>query len=390
MRGRDGRRAPWRRKAAIKARRPDLPVGLSLAIVDDVVVGDDPTVRDRKRAEVYERWLELARDDDFIGVQNYERIALRRPTARCRRPRARRERRWARRSSRSRWRGAVRYAHEATGVPVLVTEHGMSTDDDTQRAAFIEPSLAGLLDVIDEGVPVLGYCHWTLMDNFEWIFGYGHQLGLHEVDRETFVRTAEAERRRVRSDRSCPRGALNESGARAMRLTHFGHACVLVETDSTRVLIDPGTLSEGYVALSDLDAVLITHQHGDHLDLDQLPLLLSANTGATLYVDTDSAPLVIERGLTPEVVVPGDSLRAGGSTIEVRGGSTSRCSATSRAARMPRTSSTTERCFTPGTCSPCQVVTSTCWHSASGPWLRLSTFHRLRQGHRPAHCCAGA
>ena len=61
-------------RAAIKARRPELPVGFSLAIMDDVVVGDDPSVRDRKRAEVYERWLELARDDDFLGVQNYERM----------------------------------------------------------------------------------------------------------------------------------------------------------------------------------------------------------------------------------------------------------------------------------------------------------------------------
>ena len=89
--------------AAIKARRPDLPVGLSLAIVDDVVVGDDASVRDRKRAEVYERWLELARDDDFVGVQNYERIpydgARRRPAA----GRRRRSTRWAARSSRSPW-----------------------------------------------------------------------------------------------------------------------------------------------------------------------------------------------------------------------------------------------------------------------------------------------
>jgi beta-glucosidase len=61
-------------RAAIKARRPDLPVGLSVAIVDDVAVGDDTSVRDRKRAEVYDRWLRLARDDDFVGVQNYERI----------------------------------------------------------------------------------------------------------------------------------------------------------------------------------------------------------------------------------------------------------------------------------------------------------------------------
>jgi len=173
---------------AIRTRRPDLPVGLSLAIVDDVVVGDDPSVRDRKRAEVYERWLELAKDDDFIGVQNYERIpydgdgqvppsegaevndmgSVIEPLSLG---------------------GAARYAHEATGVPVLITEHGMDTADDRQRAAFIEPSLAGLLDVMADGVPVAGYCHWTLMDNFEWVFGYGHQLGLHEVDRETFERT---------------------------------------------------------------------------------------------------------------------------------------------------------------------------------------------------------
>ena len=42
---------------------------------------------------------------------------------------------------------------------------------------------------IDDGVPVIGYLHWTLLDNFEWIFGYAHELGLHAVDRETFART---------------------------------------------------------------------------------------------------------------------------------------------------------------------------------------------------------
>ena len=42
--------------------------------------------------------------------------------------------------------------------------------------------------VVGDGVPVVGYLHWTLLDNFEWIFGYDVRLGLHEVDRETFVR----------------------------------------------------------------------------------------------------------------------------------------------------------------------------------------------------------
>src|SRR3954447_7451101 len=85
--------------------------------------------------------------------------------------------------------GAVSYAHNVAQVPVLVTEHGMGTPDDALRAAFIEPALTGMLDAIEDGVPVLGYCHWSLLDNFEWIFGYAYQFGLHEVDRETFVRT---------------------------------------------------------------------------------------------------------------------------------------------------------------------------------------------------------
>jgi beta-glucosidase len=58
---------------------------------------------------------------------------------------------------------------------------------------------------------VLGYCRWTLLDNFEWIFGYGAQLGLHEVDRDTFQRrpkpSAKAYAAVIRDDR----GALAES-----------------------------------------------------------------------------------------------------------------------------------------------------------------------------------
>ena len=176
-------------RTAIKARRADLPVGFSLAVMDDVVVGDDPSVRDRKRAEVYQHWLELAREDEFIGVQNYEQVpfdgnGVVPPTEGAATghmgtvlvPHS--------------LAGAVRYAHEVAQVPVLVTEHGVGSSDDTLRAAFIEPSLRGLRAVMDEGVPVLGYLHWSLLDNYEWTFGYDVQYGLFSVDRETFVRTA--------------------------------------------------------------------------------------------------------------------------------------------------------------------------------------------------------
>jgi beta-glucosidase len=175
-------------RAAIKARRPDLPVGMSIAIVDDVAVGDDTSVRDRKRAEVYERWLALARDDDFVGVQNYERIFYNGSGA-VSLADGKPHNQMGSGVEPLSLAGAVRYAHDIAQVPVLVTEHGMSTFDDTLRAGFIEPSLLGLLDVIHDGIPVLGYLHWTLMDNFEWIFGYEFRYGLHEVDRVTFVRT---------------------------------------------------------------------------------------------------------------------------------------------------------------------------------------------------------
>ena len=176
-------------KAAIKARRPDLPVGLSLALVDDVAAPGGEELRDRKRAEVYQHWLMLARDDDFVGVQNYERIEYG-PDGQLPPAPGKVLNGMGTAVEPGSLRGAVEYAHAVAGVRVLVSEHGVGTEDDSVRAGFIEPSLEGLSDAIAGGVPVLGYCHWTLMDNFEWIFGYGPKLGLHSVDRATFERTA--------------------------------------------------------------------------------------------------------------------------------------------------------------------------------------------------------
>lgn len=173
-------------RAAIKAVRPDLPVGVSLAMLDDQAVGKN-SIRDRMRGELYGPWLEVAKGDDFIGVQNYER-ALWGDKGRLPAPESS-ARNW---SGTEIWpdslAGAVRYAHTVTGRPVLVSEHGVGSDDDAVRAAFIPPSLAGLKLAIDEGVPVLGYCHWSLVDNFEWIFGFRPKFGLASFDPVTYAR----------------------------------------------------------------------------------------------------------------------------------------------------------------------------------------------------------
>lgn len=106
-----------------------------------------------------------------------------------------------------------------------------------------------------------------------------------------------------------------------MQTTHFGHSCVLLSTGSARLLFDPGAYSTGFEPVTGLAAILITHQHPDHLDGQRLPALVKANPDAALVSDEDSAPELEKLGLTPtSVVTPGDSLTIGGTSITVVGG----------------------------------------------------------------------
>jgi L-ascorbate metabolism protein UlaG (beta-lactamase superfamily) len=100
-----------------------------------------------------------------------------------------------------------------------------------------------------------------------------------------------------------------------MRITHLGHACLLVEIGDARILLDPGTFSPSAVDQRDLDAVLVTHQHADHLDVDRLPDLLSANPGAQLLVDPESAQLLRGKGIEAQAVAGGDTFSVGGVTV---------------------------------------------------------------------------
>jgi L-ascorbate metabolism protein UlaG (beta-lactamase superfamily) len=103
-----------------------------------------------------------------------------------------------------------------------------------------------------------------------------------------------------------------------MKITHYGHACVLLETGSARILIDPGTLSNGFEDLRDLSAVLITHNHDDHLDPERVATLLAENPGALVLSDPESASSLAEHG--GRAVAAGDRFETDGASIEVFGG----------------------------------------------------------------------
>ena len=103
-----------------------------------------------------------------------------------------------------------------------------------------------------------------------------------------------------------------------MQITHLGHAAVLVETAGTRILIDPGAFSEGWRGLTGLDAIVVTHQHPDHIDPERVPGLIEDNPDARVIVE----PAIPERVDLPrsETLGAGGSLTVGAVRIAAVGG----------------------------------------------------------------------
>ena len=91
----------------------------------------------------------------------------------------------------------IKFFYERYGLPVLVTENGMADNDvvvngevkDDKRIKFINDYLSSVKRAVNEGIPVMGYQYWSLMDNFEWAEGYGPRFGLVYVDYKTQKRT---------------------------------------------------------------------------------------------------------------------------------------------------------------------------------------------------------
>lgn len=101
-----------------------------------------------------------------------------------------------------------------------------------------------------------------------------------------------------------------------MIVTHLGHSCLLVEIADQRVLLDPGGFTDGFESLRDLSAVIVTHQHPDHIDHDRLPALMKANPNARLIVESMTHGILTEKGgPDSEELSSGTSFELGGLTV---------------------------------------------------------------------------
>src|SRR2546422_9004688 len=109
-----------------------------------------------------------------------------------------------------------------------------------------------------------------------------------------------------------------------MKLTKFTHACVRLEKDGKVLVLDPGTFSETDQALAGADAVLITHEHPDHVDVDAVTAALAASGSLTLFAPEGVAAQL--RGKAPEAagrihaVAAGEEFDAAGFSVRSFGG----------------------------------------------------------------------
>jgi L-ascorbate metabolism protein UlaG (beta-lactamase superfamily) len=100
-----------------------------------------------------------------------------------------------------------------------------------------------------------------------------------------------------------------------MRITKFGHACVRLEHEGARIVVDPGVFTEPE-AVDDATAVLVTHEHPDHLDLDRL-----RRTAAPVFTIAGVAAKIDDPGVLERVTVvtPGSAFEVDGVPVEAVG-----------------------------------------------------------------------
>ncbi len=175
-------------RKALRELAPHVKVGLTLSLHDIQIVEGGEEEAAKTWNEEFLHYLPYIQEDDFLGVQNYTRTLIGKE-GQLPNPEDAELTQMNYEYYPEALEHVIRKISEEYKGDLIVTENGIATADDTRRVAFIETVLNGVQNCINDGLPVKGYLHWSLMDNFEWQKGYSMQFGLIAVDRSTQTRT---------------------------------------------------------------------------------------------------------------------------------------------------------------------------------------------------------
>ncbi len=162
-------------------------IGITLALQDLQAAPGSEALRDMVDQLMNGQFLVALKGDDFVGVQTYTRIILDgdKPSMA---PAGAEVTQMGYEFYPEALEATVRSAARATGCPVVVTENGIATEDDTRRIEYTRRALEGVQRCLKDGIDVQGYMHWSMLDNFEWFEGYRPKFGIIAVDRATQAR----------------------------------------------------------------------------------------------------------------------------------------------------------------------------------------------------------
>ncbi len=181
-------RAHQAAKKVIKELYPNLKVGITLSMHDLQALEGGESIAETAWDEEFRHYLPYIQEDDFLGVQNYTRT-LYGPQGQLPCPEGAELTQMDYEFYPEALEHVIRRVHEDFKGDLIVTENGIAISDDSRRVEFIRRALAGVENCINDGIPVKGYCYWSLMDNFEWQKGFEMTFGLIAVDRSTMRRT---------------------------------------------------------------------------------------------------------------------------------------------------------------------------------------------------------
>lgn len=104
-----------------------------------------------------------------------------------------------------------------------------------------------------------------------------------------------------------------------MKITHFGHSSILFEQEGARILFDPGRWSEGFENVKELDAICITHQHGDHISTDHMKVLLANNPEVRVLTNHGVGEMLTEAEIAFELFEAGAETEIKGVSVQAFG-----------------------------------------------------------------------